>query len=279
MERDAMPSEDEQEEAYRAAAEALGGRPLTVRTLDAGADKPLPFLEQPAEANPFLGVRGFRLSLAMPELLDAQLRAVMRVAADHPVGVMFPMIANMDELRAGRAAVDRVREALVGEGRRVPERLTVGVMIEVPSAALVSDRLADEVDFFSIGTNDLTQYTLAAERGNERVAALADALDPSVLELIRRTASAGAARGVWTAVCGEIAGDPLAASLLIGLGVRELSMSAPAIPGVKAAVRAIDVAQAEDIAREALTLSSAGAVRELLHRFGEGPAAAMPPNP
>jgi len=279
MERDAMPSEDEQEEAYRAAAEALGGRPLTVRTLDAGADKPLPFLEQPAEANPFLGVRGFRLSLAMPELLDAQLRAVMRVAADHPVGVMFPMIANMDELRAGRAAVDRVREALVGEGRRVPERLTVGVMIEVPSAALVSDRLADEVDFFSIGTNDLTQYTLAAERGNERVAALADALDPSVLELIRRTASAGAARGVWTAVCGEIAGDPLAASLLIGLGVRELSMSAPAIPGVKAAVRDIDVAQAEDIAREALTLSSAGAVRELLHRFGEGPAAAMPPNP
>jgi multiphosphoryl transfer protein len=274
--RDAMPTEDEQEAAYRASAEALEERPLIVRTLDAGADKPLPFLDQPAEDNPFLGVRGLRLSLARPELFDAQLRAILRVAADHPVGVLFPMVTSVEELRAGRAAVERARDGLAAIGRKVPERLTLGAMIEVPSAALLADRLAREVDFFSIGTNDLTMYTLAADRGNERVAQISDALDPAVLELIRRTTTAGNARGIWTAVCGELAGDPLAATLLIGLGVRELSMSASSIPHVKAAVRATDLRRAEAAAREALSLSSAGEVRGLLHGVGHGPAATMP---
>ena len=276
LDRDEAPSEDDQEAAYRAAAEALGGRPLIVRTLDAGADKPLPFLEHPAEDNPFLGVRGFRLSLAKPQMLDAQLRAILRVAADHPVGVMFPMVAGLAELREGRAAIDRVRADLAAEARRVPERLTTGVMIEVPSAALVADRLAPKVDFFSIGTNDLTMYTTAVDRGNERVAHIADALDPAVLELIRRTAAAGSTRDVWTAVCGEIASDPLATSLLIGLGVRELSMSPPAIPRVKAAVRATNLSEARELAREALTLGSAGEVRALLRRVDADPAASMP---
>jgi phosphoenolpyruvate-protein kinase (PTS system EI component) len=149
-------------------------------------------------------------------------------------------------------------------------------MIEVPSAALLADRLAGEVDFFSIGTNDLTMYTLAADRGNERVAQISDALDPAVLELIRRTTAAGNARGIWTAVCGELAGDPRAAILLIGLGVRELSMSASSIPHVKAAVRTTDLRRAEAAAREALSLSSAGEVRELLRGVGHGPAATMP---
>jgi multiphosphoryl transfer protein len=277
--RDAMPTEDEQEAAYRASAEALEGRRLIVRTLDAGADKPLPFLDQPAEDNPFLGVRGLRLSLARPELFDAQLRAILRVAADHPVGVLFPMVTSVEELRAGRAAVERAHDGLAAIGRKVPERLTLGAMIEVPSAALLADRLAPEVDFFSIGTNDLTMYTLAADRGNERVAQISDALDPAVLELIRRTTAAGNARGIWTAVCGELAGDPLAATLLIGLGVRELSMSASSIPHVKAAVRATDLRRAEAAAREALSLSSAGEVRGLLHGVGHGPAATMPQSP
>jgi phosphoenolpyruvate-protein phosphotransferase len=277
--RDAMPTEDEQEAAYRASAEALEERPLIVRTLDAGADKPLPFLDQPAEDNPFLGVRGLRLSLARPELFDAQLRAILRVAADHPVGVLFPMVTSVEELRAGRAAVERARDGLAAIGRRVPERLTLGAMIEVPSAALLADRLAREVDFFSIGTNDLTMYTLAADRGNERVAQISDALDPAVLELIRRTTAAGNARGIWTAVCGELAGDPRAATLLIGLGVRELSMSASSIPHVKAAVRATDLRQSEAAAREALGLSSAGEVRELLRGVGKGAAATMPSKP
>jgi phosphocarrier protein FPr len=264
MARDAMPSEDEQEAAYRAAAEALGGRPMIVRTLDAGADKPIPYLAQPAEANPFLGVRGLRLGLERPELLDAQLRAILRVAADHPVRVMFPMVATLEELRAGRAAVERARSALVDAGRAAPDGIDVGVMIEVPSAALGADRLAEEADFFSVGTNDLSQYTLAAERGNERVAALADALHPAVLQLIRLAATAAASMGRWTGVCGELAGDPLAAPLLIGLGVTELSMSTPAIPHVKQVVRRTDLPSALALAERALATSSAAEVRDLL---------------
>jgi phosphocarrier protein FPr len=267
MSRDAMPSEDEQEAAYRAAAEALGGRPMIVRTLDAGADKPIPYLAQPAEANPFLGVRGLRLGLERPELLDAQLRAILRVAVDHPVRVMFPMVATLEEFRAGRVAVERARAILVDAGLPAPDRIDVGVMIEVPSAALAADRLAEEADFFSIGTNDLSQYTLAAERGNERVAALADALHPAVLELIRLAAAAAAAKTRWTGVCGEIAGDPLATPLLIGLGVTELSMSAPAIPHVKQVVRRTDIASARALAERALVTSSAAEVRDLLRTY------------
>jgi multiphosphoryl transfer protein len=264
MSRDAMPSEDEQEAAYRAAAEALGGRPMIVRTLDAGADKPIPYLAQPAEANPFLGVRGLRLGLERPDLLDTQLRAILRVAADHAVRVMFPMVATLEELRAGRAAVERARSALVDAGRPAPDRIDVGVMIEVPSAALAADRLAGEADFFSIGTNDLSQYALAADRGNERVAALADALHPAVLELIRLAAAAASTKARWTGVCGEVAGDPLATPLLIGLGVTELSMSAPAIPHVKQVVRRTDLSSARALAERALAASSAAEVRELL---------------
>jgi phosphocarrier protein FPr len=264
MDRDSAPGEDEQEAAYRAAAEALGGRPLIVRTLDAGADKPIPYLEQAEEANPFLGLRGLRLGLARVDLLHAQLRALVRVAADHPIRVMFPMVATLDELRRGRRAVDDATASTAAEGHPVPVRLEVGVMIEVPSAALIADRLAEEADFFSIGTNDLTQYVLAAERGNERVAALADPLHPAVLALVERAASAGVARGRWTGVCGELAADPLAAPLLLGLGVRELSMSAPAIPHVKRAVRETDLRSARELARSALALASAEEVRVLL---------------
>jgi phosphocarrier protein FPr len=264
LDRDAAPDEDEQASAYRTAAERLGGRAMIVRTLDAGADKPIPFLGQPAEANPFLGVRGLRLGLARPDLLRTQLRAVARVAADHLVRVMFPMVATLDELRRGRRAVADAVASLAAEGHPTPERLEVGVMIEVPSAALIAHRLAEEADFFSIGTNDLTQYVVAAERGNERVAALADPLHPAVLTLVEMTARAAAAAGRWTGVCGELAADPLAAPLLVGLGVRELSMSAPAIPHVKRAIRATDLAAARELANRALGLTSGDEVRALL---------------
>lgn len=263
MERGQMPSEDEQEAAYRRAAEALDGRPMVVRTLDVGADKPLPYLAQPPEANPFLGVRGLRLGLERADLLETQLRAIIRVAGDHPLRVMFPMVATLEELRAARAAVDAAAQGL---GVPLPEGLQVGIMVEVPSAALTASALAPEADFFSVGTNDLTQYTLAADRGNERVAALSDALHPAVLRLIAATCAAAAEHGRWVGVCGELAGDQAATPVLLGLGVTELSMSAPSIPGVKRRVRAVDLGRARELAARALELPSAGAVRRSVER-------------
>ena len=257
MGRDRMPDEDEQEAAYRAAAEALEGRPLLIRTLDAGADKPLPYLGQAHEENPFLGVRGVRLGLERPEILETQLRAILRVGADHPVRVMFPMVTTRDELRRAREVLDRAR--VVADAA-----LEVGIMIEVPGAALTAGALAAECDFFSIGTNDLTQYTLAADRGNEHVASLTDALHPAVLALIRATVEGATAHGRWVGVCGELAGDAAATPLLIGLGVGELSMSAPAIAGVKQVVRATDAGEAAALAGRALACATAGEVRALL---------------
>jgi phosphoenolpyruvate-protein phosphotransferase len=260
----AMPGEDEQAAAYSAVAEALGGRPLTVRTLDAGADKPLAFLAPAPEANPFLGVRGLRLSLAQPRLLRTQLRALLRAAAGHDLRVMFPMVATVDELRQAREFLDEARSSLRDEGVATPAELEVGVMLEVPSAALIAEKLAPLVAFFSVGTNDLTQYTLAAERGNAAVAALSDPLHPAVLRLIRLAAEAAAGAGRRFAVCGEVAGDRLAVPLLIGLGVTELSMNAVAIPAAKQAVRGTDAERAADLAEQALNAESAAAVRRLL---------------
>ena len=255
---DRMPTEDEQERVYRAAAVALEGRELTVRTLDAGADKPIPYLGLASEANPFLGVRGLRLTLSRPELLTTQLRALARVAADYPLRIMFPMVATLEELQAG---LDAVGDAVADVGT---SPLDVGVMIEIPAAALAASHLARFASFFSVGTNDLTQYTLAADRGNERVGYLADAIHPSVLRLIATTAEAGTARGIPTAVCGELAADPAATPLLLGLGVRELSMSPPAIARVKEAVRAVDLDGANALASKALACATAAEVRKLL---------------
>ena len=228
---------------------AMEGKPVVIRTLDAGADKPLPFLRQAPEDNPFLGRRGIRLSLAEPDLFRTQLRAIARVAADHPVSVMFPMVATLEEFRAARALLDEVR----GDAE-----LEVGVMVEVPALALNAAAFASEVDFFSVGTNDLAQYTMAAERGNAALAPLLDdALGP-VLALIAAVVEAADAHGRWVGVCGELAGDPAAAVLLAGLGVRELSMAASRIPAVKAALREHDAEGAAAAARRALP-SRAGA--------------------
>jgi multiphosphoryl transfer protein len=252
LDREEPPSEDEQAAVYKTIAEALDGRPLVLRTLDAGADKPLPFLRQPPEENPFLGVRGIRLSLAEPDLLRTQLRAVARVAAEHPLKLMFPMVATLEEVRAARALVDEV-----GVG------VEVGIMVEVPAVALQAERFAREVDFFSVGTNDLTQYALAAERGNERLAGLLDAASPPVLRLIAAVVEGARAHGRWVGVCGELAGDPDAAVLLTGLGVTELSMAAGRIPQVKAALRAVALEDAREAAAAALDAEDAEAARAL----------------
>jgi len=268
LEADHLPTEDEQERAYRAVAEGLGGRPLTLRTLDLGADKQLPYLPLEREQNPNLGLRGIRLGLSHPQLLLGQLRAALRVAADHPVRVMFPMVAAVDEVRRAREVLDEARASLVAAGVAVPERIDVGIMVEVPAAALMIEAFVPHVDFFSIGTNDLAQYVLAADRGNAAVAALADGLHPAVLRLIDRVVRAAAEGGRSVAVCGEVAGDPLAIPVLLGLGIAELSMASARIPLAKQAVRATDLGVARRLVAEALTAESAAEVRRLAARSG-----------
>ncbi|MCE3555210.1 phosphoenolpyruvate--protein phosphotransferase [Pseudonocardia sp. RS11V-5] len=259
LDRAEPPGVDEQEVAYRAVAEALGGRRIVLRTLDVGGDKPLPYVPMPAEANPFLGVRGLRLALRRPDLLADQLRAIVRTAHATPVSVMFPMVTVPAELYAARAALG---EAIAAEGRGRPPGLEIGIMVEVPAAALTAAAFAPAVDFLSIGTNDLTQYTLAAERGSAEVATLADPLSPAVLRLVDATCrGAGAA---LVAVCGELAADPVAAPLLVGLGVRELSVAPPAVALVKEAVRGIDAGEAAALAGRALAAPDPAAVRALL---------------
>jgi phosphocarrier protein FPr len=273
--RDDAPSEDEQYEALSAVAAALEGRPLVVRTLDVGADKPLPFVTQAPEDNPFLGRRGIRLALAFPDLLRPQLRAVLRVAAEHDgVKLMFPMVAALHELRAARALLDEERAAL-----GVDPPLEVGVMVEVPAIAVAAERFAPEVDFFSVGTNDLAQYTLAAERGNAAVAELATGPVPAVLALVAGIVEAAHAHGRWVGVCGELAGDPPSAVLLAGLGVDELSMAPPRIPDVKDALRAVDAGEAARVARDAVAAEDARAARALAAGLlGAGPSATIAPS-
>ncbi len=257
--RAVLPDEDEQTATLREIAVGLDGRDLVVRTLDAGADKPLPALPMPAETNPFLGVRGIRLALAQPEILVTQFAAILRVAAGgHPVKAMLPMVATLSEVLAARSLLERARDRT---GITTP--LELGIMVEVPAAALTAERLAEHVDFFSVGTNDLTQYTMAAERGDARLAGLLSGPQPAVLKLVRATVAAAAEHGRWVGVCGELAGDPAAAILLAGLGVTELSMAAGLIPEAKAALREIELGGAREAALAALEVDDADAAREL----------------
>ncbi|HUJ35201.1 MAG TPA: phosphoenolpyruvate--protein phosphotransferase [Solirubrobacteraceae bacterium] len=258
LDRAELPGEEEQAETLREIAVALDGRPLVVRTLDAGADKPLPALPMPPEANPFLGVRGIRLGLAQRDVLATQLRAIVRVAAEYPLKVMLPMVATLDEIEAARAELAAAR-AQTG----IDHELEFGIMVEVPAAALTAARLAEHVDFFSLGTNDLTQYTMAAERGDERLAPLLTGPQPAVLRLVKATVEGAHAHGRWVGVCGELAGDPASAVLLAGLGVTELSMAPALVPEAKAALRGVELEQAKAAARAALEVDSAGAARAL----------------
>lgn len=274
LERDHAPDEDAQHEVYAAMLAALGGRPLIVRTLDIGGDKQVPYLNLPKEENPFLGVRGARLLLRRPDLLEPQLRALYRAACGGgPLSIMFPMITSLDEVIALRAACERIRAELGAPA--VP----LGIMVEVPAAALLADQLAEHVDFFSIGTNDLTQYTLAIDRQHPDLAAEADSLHPAVLRLIQLTVQGAARHSRWVGVCGGLAGDPFGALLLTGLGVHELSMSPRDIPAVKARLRDAHVGQLTELAGQALACASAEDVRALeatlpAHRAGTEMAAA-----
>jgi multiphosphoryl transfer protein len=263
VDRDDPPGEQEQFELYSAIAGALEGRRLTVRTLDVGGDKPVPYLPSTGEANPFLGCRGLRLSLQNPEVFSTQLRALVRLGQRHPVTVLFPMVTTIDELRAARALLAQAATEVGCPPGQLPPAFEIGAMAEVPAFALRARAAVPLVDLISVGTNDLTQYTTAAERGNPSVATLADALDPAVLRLVAEITQA-AGKTTRVGVCGEIASDRAAAALLIGLGVRELSMNPRFIPEIKNAVRALSIAESQHLAGLALQRDSAASVRALL---------------
>ncbi len=266
LNRHSAPTEEEHLGAYRAILQAMGTRPVIARTLDVGGDKPLPYLDLPKEANPFLGWRAIRISLDRPELFAVQLRALLRASPGHDLRIMFPMIATLDELRAAKAALHDARRAVRGAGYAVAASLQVGMMVEVPAAAVLADQFAREADFFSIGTNDLTQYTLAADRTNERVAALGDACHPAVLRLIRQVVESAHRAGRWVGVCGELAGEADAVPLLLGLDLDELSMAPQSIPAAKAILRQWSWARAQQLAEQAQQQDSAAAVRALVRR-------------
>jgi phosphocarrier protein FPr len=264
LNRSDMPQEDEQAAVYQEIADVMEQRPLIIRTLDVGGDKPLAYLPQKEEQNPFLGKRALRLCLDQPDFFKAELRAILRASAGHNVKIMFPMVADIGELRRARALLEEAREEVLQRGIPIAPKVDVGIMVEIPSAALLAPVFAGEVDFFSIGTNDLTQYTMAAERGNADVVYLQDALHPAVLGLIDRTIRGADEVGKWVGVCGELAGDPVAMPLLLGLGVKELSMAPGSIPAAKSLARTLDIAGLRDLARESLELESSVAVRLLV---------------
>jgi phosphocarrier protein FPr/phosphocarrier protein len=261
LERQLPPDEVEQRTQYQNIATALVGRPLTVRTLDIGGDKPIPYLPLPHEDNPALGLRGVRTSLWRPDLLRIQLRAALAIRPEGQARILLPMITDPAEIRTVRGMLD---EESRGCGRTSPIKL--GVMIETPAAAVMSDRIAAEADFLSIGTNDLTQYALAMDRGHPELAARLDALHPAVLRLIARTASAALSHGRSVSVCGGLASDPTAVPILIGLGVHELSMVPSVIPQVKALISDLSIDSCRELAREVLELETAEAVRALALR-------------
>jgi phosphotransferase system enzyme I (PtsI) len=259
-----MPDEEYQYKKYAAVAEAFGDKPVILRTLDIGGDKQLPYLELPYELNPFLGVRGLRLCLRNTPLFKTQLRAALRAGQHGNLQIMFPMVTKADEIRQARALINECRQELIREGKRCDAKIEIGIMIEIPAAALLADRLAPEVDFFSIGTNDLSQYTLAVDRTNSTLANLANAYDPAVLKLIQSVVQGAHAYGKIVGVCGELAGEPLAIPILVGLGVDELSMNPSVVPLTKQIVRRLNMKDSQALAEKVLLLETPSDVRAVV---------------
>lgn len=275
MNAPAMPGEEEQFRAYQEAARMMEGRPVIIRTMDIGGDKELPYLQLPKEANPFLGYRAIRVGLVRQELLRTQLRAVLRASAFGTVKVMFPMISGLQEWRQARAILTEVQGELRQDGIRFDEKMEAGIMVEIPSTAVLAERFASEVDFFSIGTNDLVQYTVAADRMNEHVAHLYDYFHPAVLQLIRTVIEASHKAGKWTGMCGSMAGDPLAAPLLLGLGLDEWSMEASGLSRMKERLANLDRQECRELAKRVLRLDTPQAVRQALEEFHNAQKAAV----
>ena len=264
LNRSQLPDEQTQFSAYRTILDLMESRPVVVRTLDVGGDKEVPYYDFGVEANPFLGYRAIRISLDYPEDFKSQLRALLRAGVGHDLRIMFPMIATLDEVRRAKKLVKDVRAELQAEKIEVAEKIQVGIMVEIPAVALLAEQFAPEVDFFSIGTNDLTQYTFAAERGNRRLSHLNDPCHPAILYQIDMVVQAAHAQGKWVSVCGEMAGDLKAIPLLVGLGVDELSVNSSQLPSVKKAIRKFSLSNAKSLSQRSVELESAESVRKLV---------------
>ena len=268
MDSKELPTEDEQFEAYKEVLESLEGKPVVVRTMDIGGDKELPYLELPDEMNPFLGYRAIRISLDKDEIFRTQIRALLRASTYGELRIMFPMISNLTELRDAKAIVEEEREKLEAEGTKVADSLQIGIMIEIPAAAMLADQFAKEVDFFSVGTNDLIQYTMAADRMNERVSYLYQPYNPSILRLIDNVIKAAHKEGKWAGMCGEMAGDQTAVPLLVGMGLDEFSMSATSVLKTRSLLSRLDSKEMEEMAQIALTeCSTQEEVVELVKKY------------
>ncbi|MFK0573678.1 phosphoenolpyruvate-protein phosphotransferase PtsI [Endozoicomonas sp.] len=264
MDRNSLPSEEVQFQAYREVAESMQGMPVIIRTLDIGGDKDLPYLDMPKELNPFLGWRAIRMCLDRPEILLTQLRAILRASAFGKLRIMFPMVISVSEVLQLKAHVEQARQSLRDQGIAFDEQCELGIMIETPAAVMIADQLIEELDFFSIGTNDLTQYILAVDRGNQNIAHLYDSFSPSVLRAVKQVIDASHAAGKWTGMCGEFAGDERAALILAGLGLDELSMSAPSVPMIKKILREQNSEQLKSLAEQCLKARDADTVRSLV---------------
>ncbi|GAQ25796.1 phosphoenolpyruvate--protein phosphotransferase [Tepidanaerobacter syntrophicus] len=269
MDRQSLPTEEEQFDAYRQVVEKMAPRPIIIRTLDIGGDKKLPYLNMPDELNPFLGWRAIRICLDRPDILKTQLKAILRASAYGKARIMYPMISGVDEVRRANKILDEAKAELYAEGKDFDEDIEVGIMVEIPSAAVTADILAKEVDFFSIGTNDLIQYTLAVDRMNEHISYLYEPFHPAVLRLIKNVIDSSHKEGKWTGMCGEMAGDPLAAPILLGMGLDEFSMSASSIPKVKKIIRLLTYDEAKEIAGKALSMSEPADIRAMVKEIVE----------
>jgi len=257
MENDELPAEDVQFEEYKKVAQDMKGKPVIIRTMDIGGDKELKCLDLPSEMNPFLGYRAIRISLNRPDIFKVQLRALLRASAFGDIHIMYPMIASVEEVKQANAMLDECKEELIADGKEFNKDIKVGIMIEVPAAAVISPILAKYVDFFSIGTNDLCQYTLAVDRMNEAIGSLYQPLHPGVLRLIKHVIDASHEHGKFTGMCGELASDPVATMILLGLGLDEFSMTASSIPIIKNILRSVSKAECEEVANKALTMDTA----------------------
>ncbi|MEH7747392.1 phosphoenolpyruvate--protein phosphotransferase [Neobacillus drentensis] len=265
MGRDQLPTEEEQFESYKAVLEGLNGKPVVVRTLDIGGDKELPYLDLPKEMNPFLGFRAIRLCLEEQDIFRTQLRALLRASNYGNLKIMFPMIATLDEFRAAKTILEEEKQKLLAEGQKVAEGIELGIMVEIPSTAILADQFAKEVDFFSIGTNDLIQYTMAADRMNQRVSYLYQPYSPSILRLVKMVIDAAHAQGKWTGMCGEMAGDETAIPVLIGLGLDEFSMSATSILKARSQIKNLKKSDMEKLAQEVLNMQTTDQVIEAVN--------------